>query len=98
MLDNLLLYLGIYFVTISLLAIGLTVYDKRAARHNSWRIRERTLLFVSIFGGSIAMFAVMCLIRHKTKHAKFMIGIPIIIVLQIAAALFIWWRLKGGVL
>lgn len=51
-----------------------------------------------MIGGSVAMLAAMRIVRHKTKHAKFMVGIPVIIILQIAAVLFIWWRLKGGVL
>lgn len=91
------IYIGIYLAAISLWAIGLTLYDKRAARIGSWRVKERALLFVAVIGGSIAMFAVMQLIRHKTQHTKFMIGIPVIIILQIAAALSIWW-LKGIVL
>lgn len=53
------------------------------------------MLFFGI-GGSTAMIFVMRVIRHKTKHAKFMVGIPVIIVLQIAAVLFIWWRLRGN--
>ena len=84
------------FAAINIFAIGLTLHDKRAAKRGSWRVKEFTLLLVSALGGSIAMFAVMQLIRHKTRHSKFMIGIPIIIVLQIAAVLFAWWRLKGG--
>ena len=87
--------LAIYFIGISLYAVGLTLHDKRAARKNLWRIKERTLLLVSALGGSVAMLATMSIIRHKTKHAKFMIGIPVIIILQIAiAGLVIWWRSK----
>ena len=94
--NNFSFYIYIYLAGISLIAIGLTTYDKRAARLGSWRIKERTLLFVSAVGGSISMLITMSLIRHKTKHAKFMMGIPAIIILQIALVIFIWWRLKGG--
>lgn len=90
-------YIGIYLAVIALLAIVMTLYDKRAARLGSWRVKERTLLLVAVFGGSVAMFATMRIIRHKTKHAKFMVGIPVIIILQIAIAFFAWWRLKGDV-
>ena len=96
--ENILFYIGIYLAAVSLFGIGLTARDKSAAKTGSWRVKERTLLFVSVIGGSVAMLMTMCLIRHKTKHAKFMIGIPAIIILQIAAVLFIWWRLKGGAL
>jgi uncharacterized membrane protein YsdA (DUF1294 family) len=84
----------IYLAVISLLAIGITLFDKRAARKNARRVKERTLLFVAALGGSVAMLVTMRMIRHKTKHLKFMLGIPVIIVLQIAAALLIWWFIK----
>ena len=55
------------------------------------RTRESTLLLLSALGGSVAMLATMLIIRHKTKHVKFMLGIPLMILLQAAAviALFI---------
>ena len=89
-------YIGIYFIAVSLLAIGLTVYDKNAARLNVRRIKERTLLLVAVLGGSLVMLVTMRLIRHKTRHAKFMVGIPAIIILQIVVMLFVWRLLKGG--
>ena len=96
--NNIFLYIGIYLAAVNLWAVGLTAYDKRAAKNGSWRVKERTLIFVSVIGGSVAMLLTMRLIRHKTKHAKFMIGIPVIIILQIATVIFVWWRLKGGAL
>ena len=90
------IYIGIYFVAVSLLATGLTVYDKNAARLNMRRIQERTLLLVAALGGSLVMLVTMRLVRHKTRHAKFMIGIPAIIILQIAVVLFVWQLMKGG--
>ena len=90
---NIFLYVSIYLSFVSLIAIGLTLYDKRAAQKGAWRVKERTLLFVSAMGGSIAMLITMRLARHKTRHAKFMAGIPAIIILQIAATAFFWWRI-----
>ncbi len=81
-----------YLILISLVAVIMTVHDKRAARKHAWRVRERTLLIVSALGGSAAMLVTMLMIRHKTKHAKFMVGIPVIIVLQIAVILFVYSR------
>jgi uncharacterized membrane protein YsdA (DUF1294 family) len=83
-LETLSIYALIYIAAISLIAIILTVLDKNAARRNAWRIKERTLLTVSILGGSAAMLITMLAIRHKTRHVKFMIGIPIILLLQVA--------------
>ena len=87
-----------YFAAINLFAIGLPLRDKRAARRKKWRISERTLLTVSLLGGAAAMLITMCLIRHKTRHAKFMVGIPVILLLQITAAVLIFWWQKGGTL
>jgi len=84
------IYIAIYFAAISLLAVILTVHDKHAARRHKWRVRESTLLLVAALGGSVAMLLTMHVIRHKTKHAKFMVGIPIIIALQITAAILVW--------
>jgi len=76
----------IYLAVISLIAIAVTCYDKIAAKKRpGHRTPEATLLLISALGGSVAMFVTMQIIRHKTKHAKFMIGIPVIMLLQIAA-------------
>ena len=79
-------YVWVYLAAISLTAVILTFYDKRAAMQSRWRIKESTLLLVSAMGGSAAMLLVMLQIRHKTRRAKFMIGIPVMIVLQIIIA------------
>ena len=87
--------LAIYLAVISLVAIIMTVSDKRRARQHRWRISEAALLLVSALGGSIAMLLTMLLIHHKTKHLKFMLGIPLIIVAQIALALVLWRVFHG---
>jgi len=92
MLENIPLYAAAYFAAVSLLAIVLTVYDKRGAKSGSRRVKEKALIFVAAIGGSVAMFMTMHLIRHKTKHAQFMVGIPVIIVLQIAVVLSVCWK------
>ena len=77
--------LMIYLAAISLISVIVCCYDKFAAKHNpKHRTREATLLLLSALGGSVAMFVTMLLIRHKTKHAKFMVGIPVILLLQFA--------------
>ena len=86
-------YILFYLGAISLIAIILTLRDKSAAKNQKWRIKERSLLIVAALGGSVAMIVTMRAIRHKTRRAKFMVGIPVIIALQVAAALaFLWWR------
>ena len=78
-----------YIAIISVVSIMICFYDKKISKKNrvELRIPEKTLLILSAVGGSVAMFITMLLIRHKTKHFKFMFGIPVIIVIQ-AAAIF----------
>jgi len=79
----------IYLAAVSLWSIIVTVHDKRAAKKGRRRVPERTLMLLSLAGGSVFMYVTMQLIRHKTRHAKFMIGIPVMIVLQLFAVIAI---------
>jgi len=72
-----------YAIIMQLVGAFLTVKDKSSATSNKWRIKESTLLLVSALGGSIGMLLTMKKIRHKTQKNKFMIGIPVIIIVQI---------------
>lgn len=76
-------FLYIYLIIINLVAVIITVHDKVAAIRGRWRVKERTLLLIAALGGSPAMLLTMLLIRHKTRKAKFMAGIPLIMVLQV---------------
>lgn len=69
-----------YLIIISIIGFILPPVDKSKARKNKWRIRERTLFIVSALGGSVAMYISMRIFHHKTKHKRFMIGIPVIII------------------
>ena len=83
----------IYLIVISLISIIVCIYDKVVSKKNKVELRvpERDLLLLSAFGGGIAMYITMLLIRHKTKHKKFMIGIPAIIIAQFAVAFALLW-------
>ncbi|MEG0980051.1 MAG: DUF1294 domain-containing protein [Oscillospiraceae bacterium] len=78
-----------YFTAISLMAVFLTICDKQSAIHKKRRIPEKELITVGVFGGALPMFLTMKIIRHKTHHNKFMIGLPIIFFLQISIILII---------
>lgn len=79
-------FLAWYLLGISLVSVVVTVADKRKAKKGAWRIPEATLLGLAALGGSVAMYLTMHLIRHKTKHLKFMLGIPVIFLLQLGLA------------
>ena len=64
----------IYLVIMNIAAMSMTIIDK----HYYNRISERTLLFTALFGGAPLMYLTMLSIRHKTKHKKFMITLPMI--------------------
>ena len=69
-----------YYCIINITAAVLTVTDKRRAQKKQWRVPERTLLLLGAAGGE---FIAMLCIRHKTKHLKFVISMPVFIVLHI---------------
>ncbi len=78
-------YLYIYLAVINVIAIIITIHDKSAAERGKWRVKERTLMLVSALGGSVGMYLTMLIIRHKTRKPLFMIGIPVIIILELIA-------------
>ena len=77
---------GVYLIVISLIAVIVCVYDKKISKKNrvELRVPEKTLFLLSALGGSLAMYLCMLTVRHKTKHARFMVGIPLILIFQIA--------------
>ena len=78
----------IYFLIINAAGFLSMLLDKQKARKNLWRIPESTLLPIALLGGSIGSLVGMYLVRHKTKHLKFTLGIPLIMIGQILLALW----------
>ena len=85
-------YLAYYLLIINALAFLLMLIDKRKAQKNRWRIPEKTLLGAALIGGSLGAMAGMQLFRHKTKHMKFVIGVPVMLTGHIL--LLIWCFIK----
>ncbi len=75
----------IYIIAINLLTFGIFGWDKRLAQNRRWRIRERTLLLLSLLGGAAGGLISMHILRHKTRHLVFRWGLPLM-----AAAQGLW--------
>lgn len=74
----------LYLILINILAFVLTVYDKLASKKfRKNRIRENILLLVGLMGGGLLMYITMRIINHKTRHKKFMLGLPIIVIFHL---------------
>ena len=76
----------LYFIAINLAAFFCFYRDKRLAMRHQFRIRERTLLLLCLLGGSLGGLAAMLLFRHKTRHLKFTLGVPLLLALNGAVA------------
>ena len=73
-----------YIAGINILTFFVYGIDKWKAKNNKWRISEATLLTLAVIGGSIGAWMGMRVWHHKTKHKKFVFGIPAIFIVQIA--------------
>ena len=83
-----------YLVLMNLVAFIVCGLDKRAARRKKWRIPEKTLFLLAIIGGSTGMLLAMYVFRHKTRHRKFVVGIPAILLMQVA----LYWAVQHWIL
>ncbi len=85
------LFIAAYFALINLIAFALMGIDKRKAIKGAFRIPEATLFIIAIIGGSIGAIAGMYTFRHKTRHFKFVYGMPAILVLQILLIVLLFY-------
>ncbi|KMT23351.1 DUF1294 domain-containing protein [Clostridium cylindrosporum] len=72
-----------YIAVINMISFLAMFIDKRKSIKHKWRISEAKLILLSIIGGSIGSILGMYMFRHKTKHIKFTLGVPIIIIVQL---------------
>lgn len=84
---NIIIYLLIINI-IGFLAMGI---DKRRAKLMEWRIPEKTLFLITLFGGGIGTISGMYTFRHKTKKNYFTIGLPLILIIEIVSAIYLIW-------
>lgn len=72
-----------YLILVNAVGFLLMLADKQKAKRGAWRIPERTLMISALLGGSVGAILGMQIFRHKTKHPKFSIGLPLILAAQI---------------
>jgi uncharacterized membrane protein YsdA (DUF1294 family) len=79
------LFIG-YFIIINLVLLFVMKLDKNRAKHNRYRISEKTLWILALAGGAIGGTVGMQLFRHKTKHKAFMAGFPLLAIMDVIIA------------
>lgn len=76
-------YLFLYLVIINIFAIFVMYSDKKKAKKGYWRVPEQRLFIIAILFGSLGILIGMRMFNHKTRHFKFVFGIPVILIIQI---------------
>ena len=79
----------IYLVIINIIAFLAMGIDKWKAKRDAWRIPEQTLLSLVVLGGGIGGIAGMYTFRHKTQKPRFYIGFPLILIIEVAVAIYL---------
>ena len=79
-------YACLYFVAVNLVAFVMYGLDKAYAKAKKWRIPEANLIGIALLYGAVGAYIAMQLFRHKTKHLKFTLTVPLLLILQIAFA------------
>ncbi len=78
----------IYFAIINIIGFFIMWLDKRKAKKGAWRIPEKTLFLITALGGGIGTIAGMYTFRHKTQKMQFVIGFPVITILEFITILY----------
>ena len=82
-------YVLIYILAINVIGFLAMGIDKWKAKKDWWRIPEGTLMMLCLFGGGIGTIAGMYKFRHKTKKLKFSVGMPTILISEIALIIYL---------
>ena len=90
-------YLMYYLIIINIAAWIMYGLDKWKAKNGAWRISERALLLATLAGGSVGALAGMLLFRHKTRKPKFVVGVPVMLVIHcVIVAVTVMELLRGA--
>lgn len=91
-LNELLNGFGYVFIAMNVIGYGAMGIDKGLAQRQMYRISERALIGIAALFGSVGVYLGMRTFHHKTKKPKFYVGVPVIMVIQVAA---LWWFFQG---
>lgn len=80
----------LYLILLNAAGLVLMFWDKLQAKRGGWRIPEATLMAVAAMGGSVGVWLGMYLFRHKTRKPRFYVGVPAVLLIQIA----VWYFLR----
>ncbi len=89
--EELLWIFAAFLIVMNVIGFAVFGYDKRCAVRHRWRVPENTLFLIALLGGSLGSYAGMKVFRHKTRHLKFRIGIPVILLAQWAG---VFWTIQ----
>ena len=78
----------IYLIIINLIGFLIMYIDKQKAKKGRWRIPEKTIFLITLLGGGIGTISGMYVFRHKTQKLNFIIGLPLITILEIIAIIY----------
>lgn len=84
----------IYLAVVNVAAFMIMGIDKHKAHRHKWRISEKSIFIAGLIGGGIGVLLGMNFFHHKTKHLKFTIGIPMVVLLNIVLFAYLLQKLK----
>lgn len=90
--EKIILSIIAYYISINFIAALMAVSDKRKAQKGKWRISEISLMLIGFAGGAFGELFAMKKIHHKTRHAKFMIGLPIAVFIHTIIIALIFYK------
>lgn len=83
---------AIYLICVNIVGFLSMALDKSRARRGKWRLSEAALFIFAGIGGSLGSIFGMYVLRHKTKHLRFTIGLPAILVIQLVIITYLFFR------
>lgn len=86
--------ISVYFLAVNLIGFAIMGYDKYKAKKNGWRIKEKTLFTIAFIGGALGVLLGMRNFHHKSKKNEFKIGIPLLLVLNLAVYIYLFTKVS----